>query len=65
MPTQVGFAAAAAAGSSIGAAGGAHLALQLSEARLRDLYCLSLVVLGGRSALGAAVSIYRRLLPFP
>lgn len=60
---QVKVAASAAVGSTLGAYAGARLALQLSEDDLRSLYCLSLIVLGGRSAFGAAHAILRRLFP--
>lgn len=47
-------AAAVSASAMGGAAMGASVALRTSEERLRDLYMLSLVVLGGRSVVAAA-----------
>ena len=43
------IAAVAAAGAMVGASVGASVALRLSEERLRELYMLSLVLLGGRA----------------
>lgn len=46
-------AAAVTVGAMVGAAAGASVALRTSEARLRELYMLSLAVLGGRSFVSA------------
>lgn len=53
----VATAAAVAAGAMGGAAIGASVALRTSEERLRDLYIVSLVVLGGRSFVRAGHNI--------
>lgn len=50
---------AVALGSSVGSYAGAEFALYLSEAQLRQLYMASLVVLGGRSLLGAIGNVRR------
>jgi len=50
-------AAAVTAGAMTGAGAGVSVALQLSEERLRQLYTISLVVLGGRSALRAGQNL--------
>ena len=55
----VAVAACASVGAIAGASLGAQLGLSLSEDRLRELYMLSLLVLGGRSAIGAARNISR------
>lgn len=52
-------AAAVAVGAMSGAAVGASVALRTSEQRLRELYMLSLVVLGGRSAVRAGQNLRR------
>lgn len=51
--------AAVALGSSVGSYAGAEFALYLSEAQLRQLYMASLVVLGGRSLVGAVGNVHR------
>lgn len=51
------LAAAVAVGSSAGATVGARGALNLDETSLRDLYMASLVVLGGRSVVAAAMNV--------
>ena len=61
-------AAAVSAGAMGGAALGASIALRTSEERLRALYMLSLVVLGGRSVVAAAHNLRsilarRRVMP--
>jgi hypothetical protein len=48
-----------ALGSSLGSLSGAKFALYLTETQLRQLYMASLVVLGGRSLVGAMGNIYR------
>ena len=53
----IAVAACASVGAITGASLGAQLGLSLSEDRLRELYMLSLLVLGGRSAIGAARNI--------
>ena len=56
-------AAIVTAGAMTGATIGASIALRTSEERLRDLYMLSLALLGGRSVVAASrnlVSIWRR-----
>jgi uncharacterized membrane protein YfcA len=50
---------AVAVGSSVGSYAGAEFALYLSEAQLRQLYMASLVILGGRSLVGAVGNVYR------
>jgi uncharacterized membrane protein YfcA len=51
--TPLRIAASVTAGSVIGAFSGAQLALSLTEQRLRELFMASLVILGGRSFVGA------------
>jgi uncharacterized membrane protein YfcA len=46
-------------GALVGGYGGAKLALQLTEEQLRTLFMASLVLFGGRSAVGAAQNIKR------
>lgn len=61
--TPLRVAAAVTAGSVTGVALGAQLALSLPEQRLRELFMASLVVLGGRSFVGAlrnSANIIRR-----
>ena len=53
----LGLAAAATGGALCGAALGARAGLQLSEDELRALYMASLVVLGGRSVVGALQNV--------
>ena len=56
-------AAAVTVGAMCGASVGASVALRTSEERLRELYMLSLVVLGGRSVVAAGrnlTSIWQR-----
>jgi uncharacterized membrane protein YfcA len=60
--TPISLAAAVCFGSILGSAAGAHIALSLSEEQLRYAFMASLVVLGGRSAVGAALNIRRILL---
>lgn len=48
-----------ALGSSVGSYAGAEFALHLSEGQLRQLYMASLVVLGGRSLVGAVGNVLR------
>jgi uncharacterized membrane protein YfcA len=57
--TPVMLAAVVALGSSLGSYTGVEFALYLNESQLRQLYMASLVVLGGRSLVGAVGNIYR------
>ena len=58
-----GYSCAVAAGGVAGATAGATAALHLSEERLRELFMLSLLVLGGSACRRAVInlqSMYRK-----
>ena len=57
--TPFALAAAVCCGSMAGSLAGSSLALHLSEEHLRQLFIVSLVVLGGRAFFGAILNIKR------
>ena len=57
--TPLGIAACVTCGGITGSVVGAQAALRLEEVQLRQLYMLSLLVLGGRSFIGAGLNIHR------
>ena len=61
--TPLALAAAVTAGSLAGSTVGAEVALSLSEERLRELFMLSLLILGGNACRRAVInlqSMYRK-----
>ena len=59
--TRLSLAAAVCCWSMLGSSVGAKVALNLSEEQLRTAFMASLFVLGGRSAVAAALN-FRRIL---
>jgi uncharacterized membrane protein YfcA len=59
--TPLGTAAAVAAGAMVGSVAGSSVALALSDEQLRGLYMASLLLLGGRSFVGATRNVSRIL----